>query len=476
MIPEQLSVRKRIIFSAISEGMTNSISLKNATPGKKPSTISVALNSLIERGFLIESCFTYRDPESHKPRGLTFYRLTEKAINKYFPLFAPYMPSMKAWTELYPCLTKLPRSSATNPGRKERTLRVLETEMFCSSAGILTTLDKRTAIAPSVFGSRNFPSVPIWDSLGKESDFDLSFLDEESNYEGKISFCEAGQDFCKANQSSCEANVGSGNITDEESKYYHNYLCEAVKKGNNDEAWTEIINKSLCPSDPYSFYRSKEIITAFKSESISGEKNLAVIRSQYVGAVVNRNQGFVIYRVPKYNGLNWIEKTENKVKMAVSRFCDVYIPQGMISLSNPVSSAIFFYQSNRELLNILMDIKENKLKNFGIPYKKIYAIPFSIEGLRTFQHILSSESFDQDCIKSVCKNDPSFEQYENSNIFDLTYFGSIRCFSAFPMEIRKLVRLLTEEDGYNYSIVGYSWQQDVFAKLLPDVAFLNVDI
>jgi len=519
MIPEQFTVREKAVYSAIPNGITNVIAIKNCSKNAHDSTIRNVINSLLKEGSFIESEYTYRDPGLRRPRKLTFYRLTIRGIKKYFPKLAQSSPAIKSWLEMFPDLEEMPYIPTSNAERKERALRVLETEMFCSAAGVLTTLDKRSACSCSVFGYADYPSVTvpetpreslcavlesscncvnkdlngIIDVEDKDCNVDCNYYKTDASsgenlssncgilsdsYEFDCSSSAAHSAPCAADCSPCAAHSDSCEAVCDSSAakmfWYSNRLCEAVKRGNNNEDWNSIILNLLNPSDPYSFYRSTEVTSVFKKNK--SDKDLSLIRSQFIGVLANRNRGFVIYRTPRYNGLDWSAKMEMRVRSSASRFCDRFIPHGMISTTNPIQNAILFYQNNRELLSVLTKIEENKRESFGSPYKNLYAIPFTSQGLKVFQRLLTSDTYERDCLNKVCEFDPSFEQSADSPIFTLNYFGSIPCLFAFPLNVRKLINMLSTIEGCDYGIAGFPWQQEIFSKLLPDVTFLEIDI
>lgn len=432
MFSPLLTTKERIIYSALPDGLTNSISIKNVTLDKATVTVHRALHALLSEKALTESCYKYRDPMFNRPRDLRFYRLTAKGIDTYFTAHATHIPTVAAWLSMDLNISKLSVVAAANASNRERILRVLECEMFCSAAGILTSLDKRPARSSSVFG-------------------------------------------CKSDSQNCEA-VLSPRETDSPSLSvsFRDHLCEAVKLGSVDIKWESLLSHAFCPDDPYSFYRAKEIVTLPKAGQANGSKDIAVIRSQYIGAVVNQTRGFILYRAPRYNGMDWVPKMETRVQMGVSNFCRRYIPNCKVSSFSLIQNAILFYRTDRELLNILM--KARKLSELALPFKSVYALPFSSEGLRILRSILSSPTFEQDCIKRVCEADPSFAPTQGASLCRLKYFGSIPCLSAFPLELRRMAYILNTKESSHFSVAGFPWQQEIFTQLLPDTTFLEMDI
>ena len=438
MFSPLLSIKERIIYSALPDGFTNSISIKNVTLDKAPVSIHRAVHALLEEKALTESCYKYRDPKFNRPRDLHFYRLTPEGIETYFPALAVRVPAIAAWFSLSPNCEDLSIVARANAARRERTLRVLECEKFCSAAGILTALDKRAARSSSVFGCES--DSPDSDNSQNEDNFSLESDALEAETDSTVS--PSLQDI----------------------------LNESAKLG----AQNAILSDALLPSDPYSFYRAKEIVTLPKAGQSSGVKDIAVIRSQYIGAVANQTTGFIIYRAPRYNGMDWVPKMETRVQMGVNNFCRRYIPKCKISVFAPIQNAILFYRTDQELLNIL--VKARSLFELGLPFKNVYAVPFSSEGLRVFREILLSPDFDEERITRVCEADPSFSSTRGASLYRLQYFGSIPCLSAFPLEIRRTARVLNAKESGSFSVAGYPWQQEIFAKLFPDIAFLGMDI
>lgn len=421
MIASSLTTKERIIYSAISDGITNSIAIKNVTQDRGSSTVHDAVNALVSEGSLTESCYTYRDPTFRRPRKLRFYRLTLKGLTTYFPSIAPSSPTVQAWLELYPNLTAFPSMPSASAYQRERLLRVLESELFCSAAGVLTTLDHRPTRSPVA-------SAAI---VGATSDKKpLAFAD-------------------------C--------------------LRASVQRGSASDIWNALVPTALLPSDPYSFYRAKEITTRSKPKE-TGSKDIAVIRSQYVGMIANQNRGFLVYRAPRYNGMSWNPKIERKVQTEASSFCSRVIPHCHISLFHPIQEAVFFYQTNQELLNVLTKSENAAFSQLGQPFHHIYALPFSSEGLAVFRALLSSDSHERDCIGRVCEADPSFAPTKGISLYQLNYFESVLCLIAFPLEIRKIVRLLSACEAIDYSIIGYQWQKKLFDKLLPDIPYIGMDV
>ncbi len=275
MIASSLTTKERIIYSAISDGITNSIAIKNVTQDRGSSTVHDAVNSLVSEGSLIESCYTYRDPTFRRPRKLRFYRLTLKGLTTYFPSIAPSCPTVQAWLELYPNLTEFPSMPSSSACQRERLLRVLESELFCSAAGVLTTLDRRPT---------------------------------------RSSVASATSD-----------NPPSASSTDKKPLAFSDCLHASVQRGNANDVWNALVPTALLSDDPYSFYRAKEITTRAKPKE-TGSKDIAVIRSQYVGMIANQNRGFLVYRAPRYNGMSWNPKIERKVQTEASSFCSRVIP------------------------------------------------------------------------------------------------------------------------------------------------------
>ncbi len=150
VIPEFMSVKEKIIYTSLSDGMTNTIAIRNALQKIPKSTVYLAVKSLLKEGSLVESSYKYRDPAENRPRKLNVYRLTTKGIKRYLPPIANYSPVIRAWNSLYKNIKEAPDISHINAVGKERRLRVLEAEQFCSSAGILTKLDKRPVCSSSV--------------------------------------------------------------------------------------------------------------------------------------------------------------------------------------------------------------------------------------------------------------------------------------------------------------------------------------
>ncbi len=255
-------------------------------------------------------------------------------------------------------------------------------------------------------------------------------------------------------------------------------IREAFRVGREADDWTGIIKDTLKPSDPYFFYDAKEI-SALLQATLKINKDPTITRSQYIGLVANKNRGFIIFRTPRYNGMKWSEKEEYKVVAKASNFCGKCIPNSSIDIIAPVCDAIIFYQTKRELLNVLTKstvVARDGLRDFGKPYKHIYAIPFTYEGLKIFQNILLSPAYEKDCIQRICEADPGFEQNGEAQVFQLMYLGEISCLLSYPMELRRVFRFLSSPHENGCGIVGCKWQQEVFSELVPNIPYLDMDI
>lgn len=428
--------KQTALYSALPNGYTDRIAVKNALPQLTPEQARRILNDLSCEGFLKASQFTITDADTYRKHCHSFYRVTAKGL--------AYLLDAVDATNTTPTLTALVSMIGRSPTptmkslvipsknavSKERELRVVEVEQFCAASDVLTQMDRREASGAAVFGSSN----------------------------------------CAA------ANSEENNSLD-----LRSLLCEAAKRGNQSEVWNSVISENIYAEDPYAFYRAKECTDSTYNtshQSNSNGKNPALIRSTFIGTISNRARAFLAYRAPKYGGLAWVASTEAQAALASSIFCSRNIPQSRITPLHPISDSLLFYNSERELLNVIRGTQVKfhfSIESLGLPYNHLYAIPFDANGRITFESLLENgaAAYEEAIIAEICEADPFFNRDNATPLFPLTCIET-PCFLGATMDVVKIAQLLSRNIQFEYCIVGHDWQKKFYNSILPDISFLII--
>ena len=433
MLPETLTTKERIVYSLLPYGYGSVSSIRNALD---PSNQRLALRhiaSLELKGILTQRKYSLRDSKSRK-HEYTFYVLTQDGIKTYFPALAEKVPAIKQWIALHPDLQVPLSVQSLNRDTKDRMLRTIEAEQFCSNVGVRTVMDDRNILLDAVFGCST-----------------KSALDKVTT---GIDLCEA---VMKANET---AQPEKGKLRS----------CEADDRIG--EAAQPILNG--CETDEFSFYHSREI-----HNSIKGTEDLSVLASTHIGLLANSKRAIMVYQTTRFGGTFWNRRSEDKARFQALQFCQ-HIKNGFFPLYKSIPEAIVFYQTPRELVNTLLGIGlrvQLKYDSLFMPYSTIYAIPYSAEGKAILQNILQDDKFYLHEIDRCLDYGGIMaeELGDEQSLYAIKYYG-IKTMCATPLDLGKLASfiMLTKDERKKGQILTYPVYEPVLSKLFGSVQMLTI--
>lgn len=412
MIPTGMTLKQAIMYSTLPSGYANQISIRNALLGVPTTTVRRWIQSLVDSDCLKERVFTLLDKEKRR-HVQKYYTVTEKGVAEYLPILTQRAGIALQWNACYPDLQFPYEIPAKNGNNHERHLRVVETEQFCSRAGVLTLMDRRPSCLNAVYGCSAYSAV-------------------------NSSHIEMG-------------------------------LSEAIESAKPNEKMNGDMKET-----PYVFYRSQEV-----TSSAEGQKDPATIVSPFIGIVANKSRVFVLYRTARFGGVGWDVESERKVNSYISFFCSK-LPGSEMSSLKPAEDAILFYQSDRELNSFITGVGLTSPIHYDVfcaPYRRMIAIPYSIEGMRTFQAILREPDFCGseierifDVVGILAEGDGDqdamyqFELYEKPTV------------CAAPLNLVRLSRYieLPSEVREGTQIITYPRHEAMLTKLLPQTPIIEI--
>lgn len=299
--------------------------LQNALPHISRQSIRAAIKKLIDQHYLVSCSCTVRDRKSEKHK-ISYYKLTGKAVSDIFPSLFLQSDLAFEYLILHPFgpekagpLTPYVRDSYTI----NRLCRIIECEQFCSAADVRTLIDPRDIDLPAVFGRSEKSPVCRTQLIGLDLNEAACELYREGAFlPSSVSKCDPVSDFC--------------------------------------------------------FYRSVEI-----SRLANPSKDPATILSPAVGVLSSRNRALAVYCTPKHGGMSWIERSEKNFAKGAELFVR-HTDGAAFEYGFSVNEAILFYRNDRELMNFLQGKRLSSALDYkvlGRPYQRLYAIPFTLDGL-----------------------------------------------------------------------------------------------
>ena len=414
LIPSNLTTQQTIILASLPSGILTATAAQNALPHLSGQSVRAAIKKLIDQHYLVSCSCTVKDRKSEKHK-ISYYKLTGKAVSDFFPSLFLQSDLALEYLNLYPLgpgktgpLTPYVRDSYTI----NRLCRIIECEQFCSAAGVRTLIDPRDIDLPAVFGRSEKSPVCRTQLIG----LDLNEAACELYREG-VFF------------------PGSG------SKYN--------------------------PASDFCFYRSVEI-----SRLANPSKDPATILSPAVGILSSCNRALAVYCTPRHGGMSWIERSEKNFAKGAELFAR-HTKGATFGYDFRVNEAILFYRNDRELLNFLQGKRLGSALDYkvlGRPYQRLYAIPFTRDGLNILRQLLLDPDFaHKEIIRAAAPVGPSATVYSNlDSITPLCILGH-DTFCALPLNITMLATVLdAAAKGSELPwFLGYPMYSNMLRKLFP---------
>lgn len=432
MLPSGLTLSQTILYTAISDRCTNMQMIKNAALAHKPDTIRKSINRLVETEHLSKRQFTYRNELSSKTHTHQFYTLTPQGLNTIATELSSTHSMLFCLDGIMQDLDYELASRVLNGASKERLFRILEVEQFCSAAGVLTRLDPRVATSPACFGN---------ESSWQEGDDNGEAVNKRGS-------------------------VGRGKRTE-----YGEVICEAVYQSKMRSGAAGNSN------DPYCFYRRVEVLPVERNGGPKPITDRNLLGSQVAGIVANSKKGIFIYRAPRNGGMMWRPRVEGHIRTVSSAFCDRFIPHSRVDTLHPIEDAVIFYSTETELMNLVRGTYLKKPLEpavFGEPFRHVYAIPFSEDGMVQFKNLLESADYAYDTCERISEAMPDLELEREPDLAQLYLYGDVPCLSVHPLDLRSLMRMSDSVRSREYCLVGRPAQQKLLEKIFPQNQFIPV--
>lgn len=416
MIPKGPTTQQLLILASLPSGILTTTAAQNALPHLSRQAISAAIQKLIEQKYLVSCTCTGKDRKSEKHKT-EYFKVTGKAVVDFFPVLAPFCDLVDAYYSLHmpyaikpgPLTPRVRDSYTIN-----RLCRIIECEQFCSAAGVRTLIDMRDIDLPAVFGKSEKSPVCRTQLIG----LDL-------------------------NEAACEM--------------------------NHSPYWSQHDDPVCDPVSDFCFYRSVEI-----SRLDNPSKDPTTILSPAVGILSSRNRALTVYCTPRYGGMSWMQNSERKFVQSAMHFARcAEDPSRNRKEAFQFSEAILFYRNDRELINFLLGKRLNRALDYGElgnPYQRLYAIPFTMDGMKILRHVLLDPDFYHKEIMRVAEPmGQSAKVYSNMDYFAPLCILGHNTFCALPLNITLLATLMAVAKGSDLPwFLGYPMYDSVFRKLFPE--------
>lgn len=415
MIPNNLTTQQVLILASLPSGILTTTAAQNALPHISRQSIRAAIKKLIDQHYLVSCSCTVRDRKSEKHK-ISYYKLTGKAVSDIFPSLFLQSDLAFEYLILHPFgpekagpLTPYVRDSYTI----NRLCRIIECEQFCSAAGVRTLIDPRDIDLPAVFGRSEKSPV------------------------------------CRTQLIGLDLNEAA---------------CELYREG----AFLPSSGSKCDPVSDFCFYRSVEI-----SRLANPSKDPATILSPAVGVLSSRNRALAVYCTPKHGGMSWIERSEKNFAKGAELFVR-HTDGAAFEYGFSVNEAILFYRNERELMNFLQGKRLSSALDYkvlGRPYQRVYAIPFTLDGLNILRQLLLDPNFaHKEIIRAAAPMGPSAIVYTNLDASTPLCILEHDTFCALPLNITMLAAVIdAAAKGLELPwFLGYPTYSSVLRKLFPE--------
>lgn len=414
MIPNNLTTQQVLILASLPSGILTTTAAQNALPHISRQSIRAAIKKLVDQHYLVSCSCTVKDRKSEKHK-ISYYKLTGKAVSDFFPVLSHQSDLITEYSILNSSnhiksgpLTPYVRDSYTI----NRLCRIIECEQFCSAAGVRTLIDPRDIDLPAVFGRSEKSPVFRTQLIGLDMNEAACELYREGAFlPGSGSKCDPVSDFC--------------------------------------------------------FYRSVEI-----SRLTNPSKDPATILSPAVGVLSSRSRALAVYCTPKHGGMSWIERSENNFAKGAELFVR-HTDGAAFKYGFSVNEAILFYRNERELMNFLQGKRLSSALDYkvlGRPYQRLYAIPFTRDGLYILRQLLLDPDFaHNEIIRAAAPMGPSATVYTNLDASTPLCILEHDTFCALPLNITMLSTVIdAAAKGLELPwFLGYPMYSNVLRKLFP---------
>ena len=415
LIPSNLTTQQTIILASLPSGILTATAAQNALPHLSGQSVRAAIKKLIDQHDLVPCSCTVKDRKSEKHK-ISYYKLTGKAVSDIFPSLFLQSDLALEYLILHPfgpekagSLTPYVRDSYTI----NRLCRIIECEQFCSAAGVRTLIDPRDIDLPAVFGRSEKSPV------------------------------------CRTQLIGLDLNEAA---------------CGLYREG----VFFPSIGSKYDQISDFCFYRSVEI-----SRLENPSKDPATILSPAVGVLSSRNRALTVYCTPRHGGMSWIERSEKNFAKGAELFAR-HTKGATFGYDFRVNEAILFYRNDRELMNFLQGKRLGSALDYkvlGRPYQRLYAIPFTRDGLNILRQLLLDPDFaHKEIIRAAAPVGPSATVYSNlDSITPLCILGH-DTFCALPLNVTLLAAVLdASANGSELPwFLGYPMYGNVLRKLFPE--------